>query len=104
MTTGHVVLMVKILDEDIHCPECKSGRLTNQRGLSPAEARREIDRVYRGWHCECRKFPQSRVEVHVQGPRLEYLRVCTGCAAELTGVPKDELIPPALRQSAGRSQ
>ena len=94
-----VVLMVKATQDDVSCRRCTSSGLDRRR-LSEAEARREIEKVYKGWQCGCRKSPESRIEVHVQGPTLEYLIVCVGCASELTGLPKEELTPPELRVQA----
>jgi len=89
---GFSVLMVKTVQGEVNCPRCMSGLLAVGRRLQPTTARAEIDKVYRGWHCGCRRPPESQVVVHVQGPNLEYVQLCAGCASELTGVPKRELL------------
>lgn len=92
------VLMVKAIKDDVSCRRCTSGLLSAGAFMLPTKARAEIDKVYRGWHCGCRRPPESHVIVHVQGPELQYLELCAGCASDLTGVPKEDLISPAVAQ------
>lgn len=86
------VLMVKETRDGVSCPRCTSGPIVARGRLAETTARSEIEKVYRGWHCGCRRPPESQVVVHVQGPNLEYLQLCAGCASEFSGVPKRELL------------
>lgn len=58
----YAVLMVKILDRDVRCPRCTSS-LLHSNGLSACDVRREVGKVYKGWHCGCRAYPDSHAEV-----------------------------------------
>jgi hypothetical protein len=91
-TAGFSVLMIKRTADEVSCPRCTSSGLGARKRLSLGSARSEIDKVYRGWHCGCRTPPENHIVVHVQGPNLEYLKLCAGCASELTGIPKHELL------------
>ena len=98
--TGFNVLMVKTTSDEVSCPRCTSQLMGKRQRLSQTQARSELAKVYRGWRCGCRRPPESHIVVHVQGRNLEYLKVCLGCASELTGIPKDELSPEVTKTLA----
>jgi ribosomal protein L34E len=97
---GFSVLMVKTTEGEVNCPRCTSGLIVGGGRVPQAMARRELEKVYRGWHCGCRRTPENSIVVHVQGPDLQYLQLCAGCASELTGVPKSEIMLRVSRNSA----
>lgn len=87
---GKPVVLTVIRQADAVCRRC-TGRLRGP--MSDSEARAGLQRAYKGWTCGCRSAPERDYAVLLQYPDVTYEEVCAGCAAELTGLPKMDIVP-----------